>query len=150
MKQQAKEMHNNVGILDPQVFSATMLQFQTKEVTQAITKAMKHDFVVVIIAMKWDVVWYLDSAKTWPKRKFKDVVTVVNLAYSEHMDKIEKKMMKTKSKSKAKLTHKTDFPCTQQPSVSMLCGFYVALRMMDLLADISIMKKASVSVYVTP
>jgi len=46
MKQQAKEMHNNVGFLDPQVFSATMLQFQTKEVTQAITKAMKHDFVV--------------------------------------------------------------------------------------------------------
>ena len=45
MKQQAKEMHNNVGFLDPQVFSATMLQFQTKEVTQAIIKAMKHDFV---------------------------------------------------------------------------------------------------------
>ena len=45
MKQQAKEMHNNVGFLDPQVFSATMLQFQAKVVTQAITKAMKHDFV---------------------------------------------------------------------------------------------------------
>ena len=90
MKQQAKEMHNNVGFLDPQVFSATMLQFQAKDVTQTITKAMKHDFVVgayntgghwivVTIAIKWDVVLYLDSAKTWPKRKFKDVVTVVNL-----------------------------------------------------------------------
>jgi len=89
MEQQAKEMHNNVGFLDPQVFSATMLQFQAKVVTQAITKAMKHDFVVgsyntgghwvlVIIVMKWDLVWYLDSAKTWPQRKFKDVVTVVN------------------------------------------------------------------------
>ena len=89
MEQQAKEMHNNVGVLDPQVFSATMLQFQAKVVTQAITKAMKHDFVVgayntgghwvlVIIVMKRDVVWYLDSAKTWPQRKFKDVVTVVN------------------------------------------------------------------------
>ena len=89
MKQQAKEMHNNVGFLDPQVFSATMLQLQTKEVTQAITKAMKHDFVVgayntgghwilVTIAIKWDVVLYLDSAKTWPKRNFKDVVIVVN------------------------------------------------------------------------
>ena len=64
IEQQAKEMHNNVGFLDPQVFSATMLQFQTKEVTQAITKAMKHDFVVgayntrghwilVIIDMCW-------------------------------------------------------------------------------------------------
>ena len=89
MEQQAKEMHNNVGFLDPQVFSATMLQFQAKVVTQAITKAMKHDFVVgayntgghwvlVIIVMKWDVVWYLDSAKSWPKRKFKDVERVVN------------------------------------------------------------------------
>ena len=89
MEQQAKEMHNNVGFLDPQVFSATMLQFQAKVVTQAITKAMKHDFVVgacntsghwvlVIIAMKWNVVWYLDSAKTFPLRKFKDIVTVLN------------------------------------------------------------------------
>jgi len=82
-------MQNNVGFLDPQVFSATKLQFQTKEVTQEITKAMKHDFVVgayntgghwivVTIAIKWDVVLYLDSAKTWPKQKFKDVVIVVN------------------------------------------------------------------------
>ena len=50
MKQQAKEMHNNVGFLDPQVFSATMLQFQTKEVTKEITKSMKHDIVVVVDA----------------------------------------------------------------------------------------------------
>jgi len=89
MKQQANQMQNNVGFLDPQVFSATMLQLQTKEVTQAITKAMKHDFVVgayntgghwivVTIAIKWDVVLYLDSAKTWPKQKFKDVIIVVN------------------------------------------------------------------------
>ena len=50
---------------------------------------MKHDFVVgacntgghwvlVIIAMKWNVVWYLDSTKSWPLQKFKDIVTVVN------------------------------------------------------------------------
>ncbi|RLN30665.1 hypothetical protein C2845_PM05G13550 [Panicum miliaceum] len=31
----------------------------------------------------------------------------------------------------------------QQPSGSMLCGFYVALNMLDLLGDISILKKAS-------
>ena len=60
-------MHNIVGFLDPQVFSATMLQFQTKDATKSIRKAMKHDFVVgayntgshwvlVIITMKWNVV----------------------------------------------------------------------------------------------
>ena len=86
---QAEEMHCNVGILDPQIFSATMVQFKTKDVTEAIKKAMKHDYVVgayntgshwvlVIIAMKWNVVWYLDSSKSFPLRKFKDVVTIVN------------------------------------------------------------------------
>ena len=86
---QAKVMHCNVGFLDPQVFSTTMVQFQTNDITQAVQKAMKHDFVVgayntgghwvlVIIAMKWNVVWYLDSAKTFPLRKFKDIVTVLN------------------------------------------------------------------------
>ena len=50
---------------------------------------MNHDYVVgayntgshwvlVIIAMKWNVVWYLDSAKSFPLQKFKDVVTIVN------------------------------------------------------------------------
>ena len=76
-------------VLDPQVFSSTMVQFKTNNVTEAITKAMKHDFMVgayntgshwvlVIFAMQQNVVWYLDSAKSFPLRKFKDVVTVVN------------------------------------------------------------------------
>ena len=50
---------------------------------------MKHDFVVgaynigshwvmVAIAMKWNVVWYLDSSKGFPLRMFKDVLTIVN------------------------------------------------------------------------
>ena len=78
-----------LGFWTPQVFSATTVQFQTKTLTEAIRKAMKHDFVVgacntnghwvlVIIAMKWNVVWYLDSTKSWPLQKFKDIVTVVN------------------------------------------------------------------------
>ena len=46
MKKFAEEMHCYVGFLDPQVFSATMLQFQTKDATKSIRKAMKHDFVV--------------------------------------------------------------------------------------------------------
>ncbi|CAN6372954.1 unnamed protein product [Urochloa humidicola] len=114
---------------------------------------MKHDFVVgayntgghcvlVIMAMKWNVVWYLDSAQTWLTRKFKDVQQVMNWVYSVHMEK-KMKTMKTKSKTKPKLMHKPEFPCAQQPSGSMLCGFYVALNMLDLLGDLSIMKKAS-------
>ena len=70
-------------------FSATVVQFKSNDVIQAIKKAMKHDYVVgafntgshwvlVIIAMKWNVVWYLDSSKGFPLRKFKDVVTIVN------------------------------------------------------------------------
>ena len=87
--QQAEEMHRNVAFLDPQIFSATMVQFKSNYVIEAIKKAMKHDFVVgayntgrlqvlVIISMKWNVVWYLDSSKSFPFRKFKDVVIVVN------------------------------------------------------------------------
>ena len=86
---QAEEMHCNIGFLDPQLFSATMVQFKGNDVIQAIKKAMKHDYVVgafntgshwvlVIIAMKWSVVWYLDSSKGFLLLKFKDVVTIVN------------------------------------------------------------------------
>ena len=85
----AEEMKYNVGFLDTQIFSATVVQFKSNDVIQAIKKAMKHDFMVgayntsshwvlVIIAMKWNVVWYLDSSKGFPLRKFKDTVTVVN------------------------------------------------------------------------
>jgi len=86
---QAEEMHCNVGFLGQQLFSATVVQFKSNDVIRAIKKAMKHDFVVgaynigshwvmVAIAMKWNVVCYLDSSKGFPLRKFKDVVTVVN------------------------------------------------------------------------
>ncbi|KAG2570900.1 hypothetical protein PVAP13_7KG031787 [Panicum virgatum] len=150
MMKQAEEMHCNVGFLGPQLFSATVVQFKSNDVIQAIKKAMKHDFVVgaynigshwvmVAIAMKWNDVWYLDSSKGFPLRKFKDVVTIVNWAFSEHMDP----KMKKNSKTKPKLTHKIDIPCTQQPSGSTSCGFYVALNMYDLLGDMCILKKAS-------
>ena len=89
MMQQAEEMHRNVAFLDPQIFLATVVQFKSNYVIEAIKKAMKHDFMVgaynigshrilVIIAIKWNVVWYLDSSKSFPLRKFKDVVIVVN------------------------------------------------------------------------
>ena len=43
---QAEEVHCNVAFLDPQIFSATMVQFKSNYVIEAIKKAMKHDFVV--------------------------------------------------------------------------------------------------------
>ena len=86
---QAEEMHCNVEFLDPQIFSATLVQYKSKDVITAIKRDMNHDYVVgayntgshwvlVIIAMKWNMVWYLDSSKGFPLRKFKDVVTIVN------------------------------------------------------------------------
>ena len=64
---QAEEMHCKVEFLGQQLFSATVVQFKSNDVIQAIKKAMKHDFVVgayntsshrvmVAIAMKWNVV----------------------------------------------------------------------------------------------
>ena len=38
--------------------------------------------------------------------------------------------------------------CAQQSSGSLSCGFYVALDMYDLLGDINVIKKASVSIYI--
>ena len=43
---QAEEMKCNVGFLDPQIFLATMVQFKSNDVIQAIKKAMKHNYVV--------------------------------------------------------------------------------------------------------
>ena len=40
------EMKCNVGFLDPQIFSATVVQFKSNDVIQAIKKAMNHDYVV--------------------------------------------------------------------------------------------------------
>lgn len=85
----AHEKKLNVGFLDPQSFSATMFVSDSSYATAAISQAMKHDFVVgahntgghwilVVIAMDLELVWYIDSAKTWPRRKFKDVQTFIN------------------------------------------------------------------------
>ncbi|CAO2209744.1 unnamed protein product [Urochloa humidicola] len=89
MKKMAVEGDQNVRFLDPMLFSATSVQYQTKALIAKIENAMKHDYVVgayntgghwvlVIIAMNWNVVWYLDSAHIVPKRKLKDVQHVVN------------------------------------------------------------------------
>ena len=41
----------------------------------------------------------------------------------------------------------TFMQCAQQPSGSIICGFYVASNMLKLLGDIPIIKKAAVSIY---
>ena len=41
----------------------------------------------------------------------------------------------------------TFMQCAQQPSGSLLCGFYVAFNMLNVLVDITSIKKAAVSIY---
>ncbi|CAN6381321.1 unnamed protein product [Urochloa humidicola] len=153
MKKMAVEGDHNVGFLDPMLFSTTGVQYQTKALTAKIENAMKHDYMVgayntdghwvpVIIAMKWNVVWYLDSAHIVPKRKFRDVQQVVNWAYTSHMDK-KMKNMKPKQKTKPRLNHRPDMACAQRPAGSMLYGFYVAMNLMDLLGGLTTIRKAA-------
>ncbi|CAN6210167.1 unnamed protein product [Urochloa humidicola] len=89
MMELAEEKKVNVGFLDPLVFTATILANQSSLLRAMICSAMKHDFVLgayntgghwilVIIAMNWNVVFYLDSAKIHPLRKFPDVQHIVN------------------------------------------------------------------------
>ncbi|CAN6210253.1 unnamed protein product [Urochloa humidicola] len=151
MKKMAVEGDHNVGFLDPMLFSTTGIQYQTKALIAKIENVMKHDcvlgayntgghWVLVIITMKWNVVWYLDSAHIAPKRKFKDVQQVVNWAYTGHMDK-KMKHMKPKPKTKPRPNHRTDMACARQPAGSMWCGFYVAMNLMDLLGDLTLICK---------
>ncbi|PVH34139.1 hypothetical protein PAHAL_8G154700 [Panicum hallii] len=153
MMQNAAEMQCSVGFLDPQVFTATVISHQPSTVTQAIKNAMKNDYVVgayntgghwvtVIISMKYKEVWYLDSAKLFPGRKFTDVRHIVNWVFDARMEEMMKENKK-KPKTKPKLKHRIDVNCAQQPSGTFLCGFYVAFNMLKLVGDIPIMKKAA-------
>ncbi|PVH37861.1 hypothetical protein PAHAL_5G392800 [Panicum hallii] len=153
MMQNAAEMQCSVAFLDPQVFTATVISHQPSTVTQAIKNAMKNDYVVgayntgghwvtVIISMKYKEVWYLDSAKLFPGRKFTDVRHIVNWAFDARMEEMMK-ANKKRPKTKPKLTHRIDVKCAQQPSGTFLCGFYVAFNMLRLVGDIPIMKKAA-------
>ncbi|RLM79854.1 hypothetical protein C2845_PM12G10760 [Panicum miliaceum] len=121
MYEPAKDMGIDVGFLDPQIFSATMIQCNSNTVIIAIAKPMNHDFVVgayntgghwvlVVIVMKWNIVFYLDFAKQVPKQKFQDVQQVINCALGQYM---LTKGETAKSKSTPKLTHKTDFKLHQ-------------------------------------
>ncbi|CAN6338045.1 unnamed protein product [Urochloa humidicola] len=141
----------NVGFLNPMVFTATILANQSSLLREAICSAMKHDFVfgayntgghwiLVIIAMNWNVIFYLDSAKIHPLRKFPDVQHIVNWAFGDFMGKRKK----TRSTvTPPQLMHKTNAACAQQPSGTDMCGFYVVRNMMDTIKSLSTMKKAA-------
>ncbi|CAN6288498.1 unnamed protein product [Urochloa humidicola] len=146
MMELAEEKKVNVGFLDPMVFTATILANQSSLLREAICSAMKYDFmfgayntgghwILVIIAMNWNVVFYLDSAKYHPLRKFPDVQHIVNWAFGDFMGKRKK----TRSTvTPPQLTHKTNVAWAEQPS-----GFYVARNMMDTIKSLSTMKKAA-------
>ena len=64
--QLAAEMQCSVGFVDPQVFLSTMIQWQPREVEEALIKAMMNDYVIgaynigghwvtVIIAIKFGI-----------------------------------------------------------------------------------------------
>ena len=85
----AAEMKISVGFLDPQVLTTTKIHKESNLVIQALRNAMTNDYVVgafgtgghyvtLIICMKFKEVWYLDSAKHHPARKFKDLRALVN------------------------------------------------------------------------
>ncbi|CAN6381085.1 unnamed protein product [Urochloa humidicola] len=151
MMELAEEKKVNVGFLDPVVFTATILANQSALLRAAICSAMKHDFmfgayntgghwILVIIAINWNVVLYLDSAKIHPLRKFPDVQHIVNWAFGDFIGK-RKKTRSTATPPP--LTHKTNVACARQPSGTDMCGFYVARNMMDTIKSLSIMNKAA-------
>ena len=84
----AAEMKISVGFLDPQVLTTTKIDKEATLVIQALRNAMTNDYVVgafctgghcvtLIICMKFKEVWYLDSAKHHPPRKFEDLRALV-------------------------------------------------------------------------
>ncbi|CAN6341894.1 unnamed protein product [Urochloa humidicola] len=153
MKQYAEQKGLSVGFLDPMLFSFTGVQHSTIDLQHALQREMKNDFVVgayntgahwilVIIAMQWNIVWYLDSAQSFPKKTYSDVQQVVNWDFGVYMDENMKKM-KPKPKIKPKLNHKPQYSCARQPSGSQACGFYVAVQLLDLLTKCNKIKKSS-------
>jgi hypothetical protein len=73
MMDKAAEMQINVGFLDPDLFTSTNISQHSRLVGKAISNAMNNDYVVgayctshwviVIVYMRFQEVWYLDSAK---------------------------------------------------------------------------------------
>jgi hypothetical protein len=86
-------MHISVGFLDPDFFTSTNISQRSQQVGKAISNVMMNNYyvvgayctshwVTVIICMKFEEVWYLDSAKQHPPLKFPDLQIVLNWSVS--------------------------------------------------------------------
>ncbi|TVU03590.1 hypothetical protein EJB05_50907, partial [Eragrostis curvula] len=80
-------------------------------------------WVLVVIAPKWNKVWYMDSTSATATRDFDPLKTVIDEAWTQFLS-----ITRTNKKGKAKLYHSFKFPCHQQAS-GETCGFYVAHHM---------------------
>jgi hypothetical protein len=88
MMDKAVKMQISVGFLDPDIFTYTNISQHSGLVVKAIANSMNNDYVVgayytghlvtLIIYMKFKEVWYLDSSKQYPVRKFTDLKVVVD------------------------------------------------------------------------
>jgi hypothetical protein len=88
MMDKAVEMQISVGFLDPDIFTSTNISQHSGLVVKEIANAMNNDYVVgiyytghwvtLIICMKLKEVWYVDSSKQYPARKFTDLKSVVD------------------------------------------------------------------------
>jgi hypothetical protein len=93
MMDKAAEKQSSVGFLDPDLFTSTNISQHSQQVGKAISNAMMNNYyvvgayctshwVTVIICMKFEEVWYLDSAKQHPSLKFLGIQNVLDWSVS--------------------------------------------------------------------
>jgi hypothetical protein len=89
MVDKAAEKQISVGFLDPDLFTSTNISQHTQQAGKSISNATMNNYyvvnayctshwVTVIICMKFEEVWYLDSSKQHPPLKFPDLQNVLN------------------------------------------------------------------------
>ncbi|KAL6879629.1 hypothetical protein ACP4OV_012288 [Aristida adscensionis] len=133
-----------VGFIDPNPMSSTQLlgsEESRKDVKAYLTRALSHfhnarkdyimfpysiiseaktsHWVLLVIILKDNMVWYLDSA-SHIKRDYTCLIGVI--------DETCDSFFSMHNMKKSKLTHITDFECHQQPPGDA-CGFYVCHHM---------------------
>ena len=78
MNKESKERQLNVAFIDPQQFSATVIDRDPDHIKSTISEVLKSaagagcvlathhigsHYLLVIICSKWEIVWYLDSLR---------------------------------------------------------------------------------------